>query len=434
MTEFYHLKTGVGADLYILPTKKFKTIIIQVFMHQQLNKELATPTALLPLVLMRGSNKYPTTQEINVNLENLFGAEITSDILKKGEQQIATFALEVVDAQYLPANAAVLKKGLEMLKDIIYNPLLEEGAFKDSYVRQEKEQLKKQIKGIINDKMALAVERCVQEMCNEEDYGVFKYGYLDKVEEITPQSLHAYYQAFSSKAPLNIFVVGDVDPTGIAALVEEIFPPSSESKNVIKPPLINKKVAATRYVEDVLNIKQGKLSLGFRTNIPYGDDTFPLLFYNGILGGFSHSKLFQNVREKAGLAYYAFSRLEKTKGIMLISSGIEIKNYEKALSIILDQVESIEQGKISQYEFENTRIGLLSQARLQEDNPYQLIGNALEGVINNRLMGQEEIIDRLEKVTQEDVVRVAKGIKLDTVYFLKNNGEGSSQHENQQYN
>lgn len=418
--EFVSKNLAQGVNLYINPTKKFKTILVQLFLHRQLDKELATLTALLPMVLMRGSKNYPTTLEITRSLEKLYGAEIAGDIMKKGERQIVTFALDVVDDQFTPGNQDVLKDGLRILKDIIYNPTMEEQGFKGSYVNQEKEQLKKQIKGLINDKMSMAVERCLQEMCKEERYGTFKYGYLEKIEDISPVSLYEYYQNFIAKSPIDIFVVGDVDVEGIQSLIEEVFTFSTGVKHDISPAVVNREVKETKVVEEKMNVKQGKLSLGYRTNIPYGDDIFPLLYYNGILGGFPHSKLFQNVREKESLAYYAFSRLEKTKGIMLISSGIEIENYEKALDIINKQVANMVKGEISDYEFENTKKGLLSQAILQEDNPYQQVSSVLEGVINDRIFKREEVISKLESVTKADVVRVAQNIKLDTIYFLRN--------------
>lgn len=421
MTEdFYRKSIGQGVDLFVCPTTKFKTILVQVFLHQQLERELATSTSLFPMVLMRGSRALPTQLEITRKLEALYGAAIENDILKKGERQIVTFALEVVNEKFTPENQEVLRDAMEVLRDIIYSPLLEGEGFRKDYVDQEKEQLKTQISGLINDKMSLATERCVQEMCAKERYGTFKYGYLEEVDALEPAALLHSYRRFLEGAPLDIFVVGDVQAEKIQALVEEIFEFPQGDKFSIEPPLVQRAPVEPRVVAEKMNVKQGKLTLGYRTNVPYGNDTFPLLFYSGILGGFSHSKLFQNVREKAGLAYYAFSRLEKSKGLMLVSSGIEVENYDKALAIIKEQVQNMAAGTITDFEFDNTRKGLLSQATLVEDNPYQLVGSTLEGVINQSLMSRREAMERLAAVTKDDVVRIAQGVELDTIYFLRN--------------
>ncbi len=417
--HFFHRQIMDGINLYVFPTKKFKTILVQVFLHQQLQRDLATPTALLPMILTRGSQKHPSVLEIASSLEALFGAEIGTGVLKKGERQIISFALDIIDRQFLPKGEAVLKAGLEILRDIMQNPLLEDNVFKKNYLAQEKEQLKKHIKGLINDKMALSVERCLQIMCVDEPYGTYKYGYTEEIEKIDTISLSTYYQNFIHRAPVDFFVVGDVKTSDIQALIEEIFTFSSDEKYTLPSPQVVKEVGEEKIVEEKMAINQGKLSLGYRTNIPYGEDIFPLTYYNGILGGFSHSKLFQNVREKAGLAYYVFSRLERTKGLMLISSGIEVENYDRTLEIIRKQLESVSAGEISDQEFANTRTALLSQARLQEDSPSQLVGSIMEGIINGKIMDQSEIIDKLARVTKEDVVRVAQRIKLDTIYFLR---------------
>lgn len=417
--HFSHRQIMDGINLYVFPTKKFKTILFQAFLHQQLQRDLATPTALLPMILTRGSQKHPSVLEIARSLEALFGAEIGTGVLKKGERQIISFALDVVDRQFVPEGQTILKAGLEILRDIMQNPLLEGNAFKKSYLAQEKEQLAKQIKGLINDKTALSVERCLQIMCADEPYGTYKYGYTAEIEKIDTVSLFTYYQDFMQRAPIDFFVVGDVKISEMQVLIEEVFTFSKGERCILSSPQVLKEVGEVKIVEEKMAINQGKLSLGYRTNIPYGEDTFPLIYYNGILGGFSHSKLFQNLREKAGLAYYVFSRLERTKGLMLISSGIEVENYDRTLEIVRKQLKSISAGEISDQEFANTRTALLSQAKLQEDSPSQLAGSIMEGIINGKIMDQAEIIDKLARVTKQDVVRVAERIKLDTVYFLR---------------
>jgi len=142
---------------------------------------------------------------------------------------------------------------------------------------------------------------------------------------------------------------------------------------------------------------------------------------NGILGGGPHSKLFQNVREKASLAYYAFSRIEKTKGLMLITSGIEIGNYDRALEIILQQIQDLKNGRITEYEIESTRKMLINSFRETSDNPSATINLYLDGIINNRNETIDDMIKQVKEVDKEEIVEVSQKIKLDTIYFLTNN-------------
>ena len=421
MSKFLNYTLPNGVNLHIYPTDKFKTIVYSIFLHQNLKKDLAAKTALLPFVLERGSKKWPTTRELVITLEGLYGADIITEILKRGERQIVQFILEIVNPVYVQENGNLEKKGLEVLKEILTNPVVEGGGFKESYVNREKEILANLVKGLINDKVSYAVERCIQEMCREEDYGVYRLGRLEDIEHMDSKNLYSYYQDLLSTAPIDIFVLGKVDPEQTLALMEETFNFPKDKSFDMEPTLVYKEVKEPRYVEERLDVNQGKLTLGYRTNTMVKDeDYYPLLICNGILGAFPHSKLFQNVREKASLAYYASSRLERDKGIMLIASGIEMDNYEKALEIIQKQVESVKAGEISSDELESTRVGFINQVKVTEDSPYQIIGRYLGGIISGRQETQEEIIEQINRVKVEDVVRAAEKIQLDTIYFLRN--------------
>ncbi|MDO9573893.1 MAG: pitrilysin family protein [Candidatus Contubernalis sp.] len=390
-------------------------------MHQNLKRDLVTKTALLPFVLERGSQKWPNTRELVVTLEDLYGADIMSDITKRGERQILQFILEIVNPLYVKENGELEKKGLEVLKDILTNPVVEENGFKESFVSREKQILTNMVEGLINDKVSYAVERCVQEMCRDEDYGVYRLGRVEDLENLDPLGLYSYYRELINTAPMDIFVLGNVDPEKTVALMEETFNFPRGDTFEMQSTLIYKEVSEPRYVEERLDVNQGKLTLGFRTNTKVTDDDYyPLLIYNGVLGAFPHSKLFQNVREKASLAYYASSRLDRDKGILLIASGIEIQNYEKALEIIMQQMESIKAGDVTDDELDSTKVGYINQVKVTEDNPYQIINRYLGGLISGRQETQEETIEQINRVRVEDVVRVAEKIQLDTIYFLRN--------------
>ncbi|MCR3922731.1 MAG: insulinase family protein, partial [Firmicutes bacterium] len=296
-------------------------------------------------------------------------------------------------------------------------------AFKDSYVKQEKEQHEKVIKGLINDKIAYAVERCLQEMCKDEPFSVFKYGSVDKLTTLDATSLYQFYRMFLQESPADLHIIGDLDVDKTFAEIEGIFTFARGQEKVVPPTRVDVTPGEIRYIKDEMDVSQGKLVLGYRTGLRYGDDDyFALLMYNGILGSFPHSKLFQNVREKASLAYYAYSRLEKHKGLMVVSSGIEVKDYEQALEIIRQQVADMVKGEFTQEDIDNTRSGLRNQFLIEEDNPGALINRSLDGMLAGRVFETEELLAKLKAVTREDIVRVAKNIALDTVYFLTKKG------------
>lgn len=423
LKDFRRFRLANGINLYVHPTRKFKTVLVQLVFHRHLREEDATPASLLPSVLQRGSINFPTRQVLAYRLEELYGSELMSEIMKKGERQLVSFTLDLVHDQYLPGENKLLQKGLAILCEVVTRPVLQDGVFMPDYVAQEKEQHEKVIRGLINDKIAYSVERCLQEMCAGEPFGVFKYGTLERLAELDPVSLYDFYGRFLAESPADLYVVGDVDAESIRQMVEEIFCFPRGQEVVVPDTLVKSGTGEARYIREELDVHQGKLVLGYRTGLAYGDDDyFPLLVYNGILGSFPHSKLFQNVREKASLAYYAYSRLEKHKGLMIISAGIEVKNYQRALDIINRQVEAMAAGEISGEEFDNTLSGLRNQFLVEEDNPGLVVNRALDGIMAGRQEDTLRLIERLESVTPADVARVAGLVKLDTVYFLTTKG------------
>ncbi len=407
-----------GMNIYTHSTSKFKTTTFCLFIHQELARETATKTALLPFVLKRGNKNFPTSRSLNLFLENLYGTNMGGDILKRGETQILQFFMEAINAKYADEKD-ILSRGLAAFRDMILNPVIEEDGFKKDYVAQEKDVLKRNIESLYNDKFNYVIERCFQEMCKDEAFSIYRYGNVEDLNFIDNRNLYDYYRECISHCPIDLLVLGDVNEQEIEQIIEDTF--SFERKEVkqVETKFTPKTIAEPKYIEEKQDVNQGKLAMGFRTNTRYGEkDYYALMVYNGILGGGTHSKLFQNVREKESLAYYAFSRLEKNKGLMLISSGIEFNNKDRVLDIINQQLDDICKGKISDYEFDSTIKSLTNSFKEAADNPSMIISLYLDGIINGLQETTEEIIEKLHKVTKEDVINVAQKISLDTVFFL----------------
>ncbi len=420
-----------GVRLTFIRTSKFKTISMALFIHQELAAGKAALTALLPAVLERGSRQYPDNLTLRRALEELYGAELTTDVHKKGERHLISCSLEIMHGKYVGEGEQMLRRGLSILGAIIGDPLVIDGGFKEPYVVQEKEQLADIIRGLINDKALYAVEKCLQGMCAKERFGVFRYGSLEGLDGISPVSLWRYYREILSANPVELYIVGDLEAQQVEEAARETVrfhrgpqtgaPGLPDTEIYFEP-------AEVKFVEEAMAVGQAKLVLGYRTNIAYSDPLyFALVMYSGILGGFPHSKLFLNVREKASLAYYAHSRLERHKGLMLIAAGIEGGRYEQARQIIEQQVEDMARGRISEVELENTRRGLVDQLRAGEDNPYQFINRQLDGGIGGKQYTTAEMIRAIEEVGPGEITAVAEKVRLDTVYLLRSE-EGVETH------
>lgn len=406
--------------VHVLPTDQFKTYSISVYVGLPLAESTVTPTALIPFVLRRGTERYPETKQFRERLDNMYGAGLGFDIYKRGDYQIVQFRMDIIEDSYVPGNEKLLRQGLEFLGETLTRPALENGHFRTKYVDSEKATLQKRLESIINDKIKYAAERCIEEMCKHEPYRFHPLGKIDALEQISSDTLYEHYQTWLRTAPIDIYIVGNTTLQDVQPLIEQSFALERPQTAMYALRSSNPDVKEVNQVVERLDVNQGKLNMGLRAYITYADDQYPsALMYNGIFGGYPHAKLFTNVREKASLAYYASSRLDGHKGILTVQSGIEIGNYEKAVSIIKKQLESMVAGDISDTELNQTKAMITNQLREIQDSAFETIGFDFNNILSGADRTASSLIDAVANVGKEDIQRVASGVKLDTIYFLR---------------
>ncbi len=424
--SYHYLPNGIR--LIFMPTEKFKTISMGLFLHQELKPDLAASNALLPSVLEQGSRLYPDYLTLQRELENLYGADINTDIMKSGERHILAFTMETAHDKFLGENGRLLFDGMSILGSVVGDPLVVDGAFREDYVRQEKNQLVKDIRAMLNDKVSYALERCISLMCADENYGVYKLGRIEDYDRVDQAGLYRYYRDLFARNPIDFYVIGDLEEEEVVGTAGQVFNFNRNGEQLtLAETDIMHPVHGVRQQEEEMSVNQSKMVMGFRTYTGYRDELYSaLLVYSGILGGFPHSKLFMNVREEAGLAYYIHSRLEKHKGLMVIAAGINYDEREKAREIIDLQLADMAAGNISDSELDNTRRGLCNQLRSKQDSPGQLISFHLDGSVGGKTYSIGELETAINAVGREEIKAVAERIKLDTVYLLRPREGGAS--------
>lgn len=413
--------------LHLIPTTQFKTYTIVIQVETPLAEQTVTPTALLPFVLKRGTERIPETAKLRQKLDELFGAGFGADVVKRGERQNVQLSMDIANAQYLSDTTPLLEEGIQLLSDVLLRPAREGESFVKQYVESEKEVMRKRIESLIDDKIRYAAERCIQEMCANESFRLFQYGQVNELEQIDAESLYAFYLSWLSRASIDFYIVGNTTENEIQSLVQKHFHFDGKQNNSPSNPKPNERpVKEVKKITERLDVNQGKLNMGLRTHTTYADDDYAaMLMYNGVLGGFPHSKLFVNVREKASLAYYAVSRLDGHKGIQTIQSGIQIENYDKAVDIIQKQLEALKQGDISDVEFNQTRAVISNQLREVKDMPFERINVDYHSVLSGRNRSLDDLLREVSQVTKEDIQRAAQKVELDTIYFLTDKKGGA---------
>lgn len=411
--------SAAGLRIHVLPTKAFKTFAISLYAGVPLDEKTVTRTALAPFVLRRGTASYPETTMFRERLEELYGAGFGFDIYKRGDYQIVQFRMDTINDSFVQSKESLLGESFAFLGEVLTKPLLENGSFRASYVATERETVRKKLEAIVNDKIRYAAERCIEEMCAGEPYRLHPLGQRADLDAISPQVLTESYQSWLNGAILDLYVVGDTTAEEVQRLVERHFAASrtANGEYATNTPAVHVKEVKT--VEERLDVNQGKLNMGLRTPITYKDSRYAAaLMYNGILGGYPHSKLFVNVREKESLAYYASSRYDGHKGIGTIQSGIEIQNCGKAVDIIKQQLEELKAGNISDLELQQTKAMIRNLLSEIQDSAFELISYDFNRQISGKDRSAQELIAEVEAIGAQEVKAAAETFELDTVYFL----------------
>lgn len=412
-----------GLTVHVLPTKKFKTVQIVLKFRAPLDEETITKRALLPYVLRKGTKKYPTEKELQTALDQLYGAVFSIDGAKKGNDHILSVRLEIANEKYIPQASHLLTNGMKILNEIIFNPLVVEDGFDEKTFIREKKTLSNRIEAIIDDKMAYANLRLIDEMCADESYRLRVHGDEQQLKALDHFELYTYYKKMIELDQCDLYIVGDVQSDTVTDQIKNIFPslPSSQHPKIKEKEELQK--VEEKEIIDKQDIQQAKLHIGYRTHCTYKDEEyFALQVFNGLFGGFPNSKLFLNVREKHSLAYYAASRLESLKGLMIVVSGIDSQDYEQARSIIEDQLEAMKNGEFSADMLSETKEMITNQFLETLDNPQGMIEVNYQQVLGSATWTLDMFIERIRKVTKQEVIDVAKKIEQDTVYLLTSGG------------
>ena len=407
-----------GIRLHKIKTNKYKTNLMSVFLTSKLSRDDITKKALILTVLRRGTNNLKTQEEISKKLEELYGASFDCGIDKLGDKHVLKFYVESLNEQYLYQKEDILSQSLNILFDIVFNPLLENGAFKQEYIDEEKQNLRIIIEGQKDNKAAYATQRCIEEMYKEKPYGLYKYGYVEDLEKIDSKNLYETYLNLIKTCKIDIFVSGDFDEKTLEEKVKsnqqiskleprkvEYLDEESESSNTQEENI----------VRENMQISQGKLNIGLDV---LSDNKSAVSVYNAILGGGANSKLFQNVREKASLAYSAGSIYIKPKSKIIIKTGIEHKNYEKALQIIKEQIDDMKNGEFSDEDIQNAKELIIASFKSMQDEQDSEISFYFGREIQKESKDIDKQIKEVSEVTKQDIVDVANKIKINTIFFL----------------
>lgn len=419
------IQINENVTLHYIPMPKLKTSAMGIYIHRPLTSDEAAKNGLIPFVLKRGTLKYQNTEEISKKLDDLYGATLRAGVIKKGLDHIISFTAETISEKYAPYKEPLFLELTELMLSVLLEPVTKDGAFLPEYVEQEKKNNIENVENIINDKRSYAALRCCQEMFSGTDLAVSKYGTVEEIKAVNPKDLYEHYKNVLTSSPIDIILSGEWEAEKIADMIKEAF-----SKLQLKCGEIKKTKAfvsdrEVRNFEESMEVAQGKLSMGFVTGIDStSEEYWSMMVANSIFGGGAHSKLFNNVREKLSLCYYASSGMGRYDGAIVVNAGIECENFKKAYDEILVQLDDLKAGKVSELEYVSSINAIVNSLKSCRDDQYAMQSFWLSEKVSGENRDLDYVIEKIKNVSLDMAVEASKKIKLDTVYFLKGGTEG----------
>lgn len=411
-----------GVSLHIRQTTQFKTVNFSIKWRRPLTTQDAAERTVLSNVLQHSNEKYKTSAAYRSYLDDLYGTVLYFDTSKRGNEHTVLMNVEAVNDHYL-ANSNVLNEVLSLLHTAIFKPNVENGVFVPSIVEREKQMVLQRIQSIFDDKTRLAQQRLTQIMRPNHPASISANGTVETVTAVTPASLWEAYNSMITNDKIDIYVVGDINEAELIEKLRKALPFTDREVSIQQQENVEEK-PLQEYTKEMQEMKQGKLHIGYSTPVYFGDPDFPKMqIFNGIFGGYAHSKIFMNVRERESLAYYASSSYASHYGLVFVLAGIEPVNEKKAIEVIDEQLKSLQNGEIKDLELTQTKAMLINQLKEALDSARGQIEIYDQYKDLNEPFSIATWTERWQNVTKEDVQRLATQMKREAIYFLCGKGE-----------
>lgn len=400
--------------LHIIKTKKFvKTLVVLKF-RTSLSEEKYNKMLLLSQILTYSTKKYNSNQLLNKELLKNYNTNINSETFICGNNIISSFFMSFLDDKLVNDN--VSDNSFNILNEVLFNPNIIDKQFDQQAFDISYKEIENSIKELKEQQEDYARSLLYKKMNKNAPYAINIEGNLKILKEINSKNLYGFYKEFIKGCNIDIYIVGNVEDDNIIEKISSIFK-NNKSKYIDYSCYYDLKI--NNKVKKVIKKKetnQAKLLIGFdieKLNI--FEKVYVLSVYNYLLGGSAISRLFKNVREKNSLAYYVNSRSKTFDNILIISTGIDKRNYEKTVDLIMKNMDDLKQN-IEDEEFNLAIENKISRYNKILDTAFGIVEMYYSSILDET-NDIDEYITNIKKVTKKDVINIANKIKLNTIYL-----------------
>ena len=411
---------GYGAEGRFIYSDRFNTTLISFHFYLPLDADTMTEDALLPYLLTSCSNDFKTFTELNTKLLKLYGAELGCSVGKSGDYLHSKISLSVINSSFAFDKEDMIQEATNLLISLIFNPLIENENFRSEDLEREKRKTIERIESEINNKRSYARTKLIGLLFKDSPYGRFVYGTPEEVKAVTTASMYSAWKRFLSKSFIQLNVVGREMPDSLFTITKDKL--SEIDRSDVKTSADSEPLTpadSVTSVTDNMDVTQGKLVMGFSSEL-YGslEKALPLMIFSDIFGGGPYSRLFSNVREKLSLCYYCSSVQRRSKGFLIVDSGVEAENCDAAEKAIFEELSEIQKGVVEDFRFDASKKSVIDSIASYYDSANALDMWHTKDIAGDSGLLPENIIESIRRVTKEDVISAARGIKLHSVYRL----------------
>ncbi len=409
-----------GVRLHLLRTDRFTTSYCRVVLHRDLGPE-ATATAVLGQVLQSATARHPTRAALAHRLADLYGAALSIAAGKLGDRQVLSGSLEW-PTNHVPRARGVLGAGLGLLREVWSDPKRGDDADLDpELVQTEKVNHVRMLQSRSNDKARYALRECIARACAGEPFGLDSQGTVEDVAAITPATLATLHERLLSRAPMEIFLVGDLTLRDAQRAVRDhlLWPRAARSARIPSAASVHPPRARARKHVERQPVTQGKLVFAYRGAIGPKSAAAPAAeTLAGVLGGGAYARLFRVVREEHGLCYYASAAWHRAKGLMIVQTGIDPSKESKVRRLVASLTKEVAGGALEPTSLDGFRKDLGHRVAALRDSPRAMVNWYQQGLALGLDPSPHTWLRSLERVTPDAVRRAGSKLALDTTFYL----------------
>jgi len=425
-TSYFREELGNGIGFTSIIDPKFKTNTFRVKFITKLDEYISPKNTLAISVLCSCNSKYKTLAELSKKLNALYGSALYGESGIRGDNQIISMSMSCIEDRYAIEQEKIFDELFELFELCLFKPNATAGAFDSREFSLKKRDLIETIKSEINNKRGYAVMRSRKTIFTGEPLEFSVNGTIEIAQEITSAECYEAYLDFLRYSQVEVFFVGPKPMDNLKEKIKKVFSQvEREVRTKIVYDLSPLKEVLSEVTEE-LDVNQSKMVMALKSTNP---NKYANSLMSKILGGTTFSKLFVNVREKLSLCYYCSAMYMLSKGTLVIDSGVEQSNIEKAKNEILNQLNEIKLGNFTDEDIENTVLYIANSLKSVGDTPSSLVGWYMDKYYLGEVCTPYEEIKKYEDIKREDIIEAAKSFELDTVYIMNGKNDNMEEEE-----